>query len=300
MKTNQFKNLIMVTDKAGSEASDKLYKGTKIGVASTAALLAAALSGPAAPLAAGGAALAVELFSATFGPPLEKRRNRWMETLDEKLKELEMKIDGFTIENLVEDEVFITTLINATQIAIRSHQKEKLDSLRNAVLNAALPNSLDDELQLLFLSFLDTFSATHIRLLKFLDTPQSFVERSELNSLENDACLNFHIEKIFPGFSEESGLYSQIFKDLKERGLVSIEASSVFSKLKKSLKEVSIKNAVNSGNINEAFSHLLDNKKEDNESMKPILYKLLRSSDSEKGLLSDLGKAFTQFLSSPI
>jgi hypothetical protein len=289
----------MVTDKAGSEASDKLYKGTKIGVASTAALLAAALSGP-APLAAGGAALAVELFSATFGPPLEKRRNRWMETLDEKLKELEMKIDGFTIENLAEDEVFITTLINATQIAIRSHQKEKLDSLRNAVLNAALPNSLDDELQLLFLSFLDTFSATHIRLLKFLDTPQSFVERSELNSLENDACLNFHIEKIFPGFSEESGLYSQIFKDLKERGLVSMEAISVFSKLKKSLKELRIKDAVSSGNINEAFSHLLDNKKEDNESMKPILYKLLRSSDSEKGLLSDLGKAFTQFLSSPI
>jgi hypothetical protein len=200
----------MVTDKAGSEASEKVYKGTKIGLTSTAALLAAALSGPAAPLAAGGAALAVELFSATFGPPLEKRRDQWIESLYEKLKELETKIDGFTIDNLAENEVFITTLINATQIAIRSHQKEKHDSLRNIVLNAALPNSLDEELQLLFLSFLDSFSATHVRLLNFLDKPQAVVGLIDRINPGNNDYVTSCINKAFPGFSEESVFYDQI------------------------------------------------------------------------------------------
>ena len=286
-------------NRSDSEASDKLYKGTKIGLASTAALLAAALSGPAAPLAAGGAALAVELFSATFGPPLEKRRDQWIEALHEKLKELETKIDGFTIENLVENEVFITILINATQIAIRSHQKEKLDSVRNAVLNAALPNSLDEEFQLLFLSFLDGFSATHIRLLNFLDKPQDVIGSIDpINPGNNDHITNC-IERILPGFSEESVFYDQIIKDLREKGLLS-KKENVQILLEKSMKEKRIKYAVKQGDVDGAFSYILDDEKEGDESVKQIIDKLLYLPNREGKLLSDLGKAFVQFLSSPI
>jgi hypothetical protein len=286
-------------DKSDSEASDKLYKGTKIGLASIAAFLAAASSGPAAPLAAGGAALVMELFSATFGPPLEKRRDQWIESLYEKLKELETKIDGFTIDNLAENEVFITTLINATQIAIRSHQKEKHDSLRNTVLNAALPNSLDEELQLLFLSFLDNFSATHVRLLNFLDKPQAVVGLIDrINPGNNDYVTNC-INKAFPGFSEESVFYDQIVKDLREKGLLS-KKENVQILLEKSMKEQRIKYAVGQGNVNEAFSYILDDEKQGNESIKQIVDELLYSPNKQGKLLSDLGRAFVQFLSSPM
>jgi hypothetical protein len=286
-------------DKSDSEASDKLYKGTKIGLASIAAFLAAASSGPATPLAAGGAALVMELFSATFGPPLEKRRDQWIESLYEKLKELETKIDGFTIDNLAENEVFITTLINATQIAIRSHQKEKHDSLRNTVLNAALPNSLDEELQLLFLSFLDNFSATHVRLLNFLDKPQAVVGLIDrINPGNNDYVTNC-INKAFPGFSEESVFYDQIVKDLREKGLLS-KKENVQILLEKSMKEQRIKYAVGQGNVNEAFSYILDDEKQGNESIKQIVDELLYSPNKQGKLLSDLGRAFVQFLSSPM
>lgn len=81
-----------------------------------------------------------ELFNTVIIPPLEKRRNKWIESIAEGLKELEEKVDDFKIENLKDNEMFITTVMHAKQVAIRNHQKEKLAALRNAVLNAGLPN----------------------------------------------------------------------------------------------------------------------------------------------------------------
>ena len=73
---------------------------------------------------------AVELFQYVVQPPLEKRRFEWMTSIGEKLNELEE--NKFDLEKLKNDENFISVMMNASQMALRTHQEEKLDALRNA------------------------------------------------------------------------------------------------------------------------------------------------------------------------
>ena len=91
-------------------------------------------------------AAASELFTIILAPPLEKRRVEWMNDVAERLKELE-EHGELNLEDLQDNETFITTVMQASQAAIRNHQSEKREALRNAVLNAALPQAPEESLQ---------------------------------------------------------------------------------------------------------------------------------------------------------
>ncbi len=71
-------------------------------------------------------------------PPLTRRRDNFFEDAVRRLRDLEKRVDGFRFEDLANDERFISAMVQATQAALRTHQQEKLDALRNAVLNVAL------------------------------------------------------------------------------------------------------------------------------------------------------------------
>lgn len=103
-------------------------------------------------------------------PPLSKRRAAWEISVTEKLNELGDKVEGFNVNDLVDDESFITTYINATRLAISEHRSEKIDAFRNAVLNAALPSSPNDDELALFLSYIDRLTPWHLRLLDYFKT----------------------------------------------------------------------------------------------------------------------------------
>lgn len=107
-----------------------------------------------------------ELFNAIITPPLDKRRDAWVESIATGLLELETKFKGFSIDDLAKSDAFITTAIQATRIAISNHHKAKLDALRNAVLNSASPNfDLDGDIQLIFLNLIESLTPAHLRLL---------------------------------------------------------------------------------------------------------------------------------------
>lgn len=101
---------------------------------------------------------AVELFQYVVQPPLEKRRFEWMTSIGEKLNELEE--NKFDLEKLKNDENFISVMMNASQMALRTHQEEKLDALRNAILNVAKGEAPDESVQHLFLNFVDFYCAS--------------------------------------------------------------------------------------------------------------------------------------------
>lgn len=65
-----------------------------------------------------------ELFKATLTPPLEKRRDQWMATIAQAVEELQQK-SGITPQSLSENEEFISLLIEASQIAWKTHLEEK-------------------------------------------------------------------------------------------------------------------------------------------------------------------------------
>lgn len=112
-----------------------------------------------------------EIFSLIVTEPIIKRRDEWIQSIEMALKELEQKMPNFRIDELPKNNKFITTLLHASQAAIRNHQKEKLELLRNMVLNSGLPKSPEEDVQLVFLNIAETFTSWHLTIMKFLGEP---------------------------------------------------------------------------------------------------------------------------------
>ena len=119
--------------------------------------------------------LAAEFFARVLAPPLDRRRQEWMESVAAAVNQLHDRIDGLSVDRLAENESFTTALLHASQAAVRTHDQEKRSALRNAVLNAALPSAPDDELQIIFLNYVDELTPTHLRILRVLDDPEAFL-----------------------------------------------------------------------------------------------------------------------------
>ncbi len=132
-------------------------------------LVRGALSG--IPIAGG---VASEIFNLIIVPPLTKRRDEWIDSIVEGLNDLEVKVEGFKIEELSKNDSFITTIMHATQAVIRNHQTEKLEALRNAVLNTALATSpREDNIIMIYLNFIESFTPWHIKMLSLFEEHQT-------------------------------------------------------------------------------------------------------------------------------
>lgn len=176
----------------------------------------------AVPLAGGPAA---ELFNAIITPPLAKRRNKWIESIAEGLKQLEEKVEGFSVESLSENEMFITTVMHATQSAIRNHQEEKLEALRNAILNAATPNPPEEDLQMMFLNWVDELTPWYLRILKFFDNPKAWAQKHGITLPDRPMGAPAHaLEDGFPELRGKRNFYDSIIKDLYSKDLMGLES----------------------------------------------------------------------------
>jgi hypothetical protein len=57
---------------------------------------------------------------------------------------------------------------------LRTHQVEKRDALRNALLNVIRDKSLDEKKQVFFLALIDLFTVTHLELIRLFADPTTF------------------------------------------------------------------------------------------------------------------------------
>lgn len=185
---------------------DRLHTLAKAGIGST-PLLGAAAS---------------ELFTVILAPPLEKRRVEWMNDVAEHLKELEERGE-LNLEDLQDNETFITTVMQASQAAVRNHQSEKRDALRNAVLNAALPHAPEESIQQLFITQVDTFTVWHIRLLDLFKDPTAWFERNDvtLPDFSFSSSLEELLEAAWPELKGQYDFLNIIVEELKAKGLYS-------------------------------------------------------------------------------
>jgi len=172
--------------------------------------------------------LAAEFFDLVIKPPLSKRLDAWMESVTEGLKGLEEKVEGFKVEDLSQNEMFITTFMQATQAATRNHQKEKLEALKNAALNAALPNAPEDDIKLIFLNFVDILTPWHLRILRFFNNPKEWLHNHEIKVDINDLPFGYSsvkvLERIFPKLQNKGNFCEIIVRDLLTKDLLSGDA----------------------------------------------------------------------------
>jgi hypothetical protein len=119
---------------------------------------------------------AAEVFNLLFVPPFQKRLESWMHMVAADLDEL--RHSGLiSLEALSNDERFVTTMIQCTQVAIRHHQQEKLDLLRNAVFNTARKKYAKDNFESTFIQYIDQLTPKHIALLFFLWNEESNLQK---------------------------------------------------------------------------------------------------------------------------
>jgi hypothetical protein len=176
-----------------------------------------------------------ELFSYIFTPPWDDRRDAWIKSIEDDLRKLHSKVEGLSIEKLRENELFVSVVSQATRAALLTHEEQKLKALRNACVNAALPNSPDEDLQLIFINLLDSMTASHIQVLLFLDDPQGHLEAHGIGDLESSASFSLipYIETVLSHAGRPS-FYSLILEQLKERGLFDLHAGDGVHKLYRS------------------------------------------------------------------
>jgi hypothetical protein len=160
-------------------------------------------------------------FEALFAAPIEKRKEEWLKKLADVVTELGARVDGLTPDRLVQDEVFVTVIMQSSQIALRNHQAEKLEALRNAVLNTVL-STIDEDEKFIFLRLIDQLAPVHLRLLKFLDDPRIWMETHGINNPGwSMGGLSSVLEHCFPTMVGRRDVYDQVIRDLQTEGLVS-------------------------------------------------------------------------------
>lgn len=158
---------------------------------------------------------AAELLQLVIQPPLEKRREKWMEEIAQGLRDLETK--GLKIEDLQQNEQFISAVLHASQIALRTHKEEKRAALRNAVLNVARGQSTEEALQIVFLNLVDLFTEWHLRILRLFQAPPAVPGLLA-------GGLSDVLERTYPELKGQREFYDPIWRDLYFRNLVSTEA----------------------------------------------------------------------------
>ena len=171
-------------------------------------------------LAPGVDAVAAALLTSITRPFLSRRYEDFAIDVLEHLAKLQEQIDDFNIESLLDNEQFITVLSEACFIAVRTHQKAKLEALRNAVLNSALLPNLDDDKQLMFVRWIGELTPSHLRILSLAVDPQKWDGKPLPSSARNWPNTDTR-QYLFPEYDNDTGLYDQFVRDLTSRGLLS-------------------------------------------------------------------------------
>jgi hypothetical protein len=252
-----------------SDNSDKNYNALKAVVSSVPAV----------------GSLAVGFFDSYIVSPSMQRIRNFLENLVLELEELKSKIELVDFES----PAFQTILIRAYQIAVRTHKEQKLEALRNIVLNSSIRRPLKDDILEMFLDCVDNFTELHISTLKHLH----YLERYTPEQLNT----------YFPISEENEAVYNQVLKDLADKGLISLREDFIteedkgdmyWRSLAQTIPQVPVDFHIRPGEV----MHLKTIKRQENINI--LLANCLRNgSSTQESRTTKLGKQFIKFIEYP-
>jgi hypothetical protein len=155
--------------------------------------------------------VALELFNALVQTPLQRKTQIFMEEVAEKLLE-----HGIKIAELQNNEYFKSILIETIIVAMKTHNQQKREMLKTAIIHSALGITIDDDSAVLFVRYIDELTSKHILLLR-----QLHLHPEPLRTIKG-------YEELYKLFSEEIGspvskdAFKFLCEDLAIRGLIRI------------------------------------------------------------------------------
>jgi hypothetical protein len=98
-----------------------------------------------------------------------RRQEAWMQEVSTAINELRGTL-GLTTEQLTANQAFVSFLLQATPIALRTHRTEKLRALKSALVSVGSPAGPDEDLATQFLRYIDELTPSHLRILQAVQT----------------------------------------------------------------------------------------------------------------------------------
>ena len=170
-----------------------------------------------------------ELLNLAILPQIDKRREDWLNSLAERLQKLEERDDGFQMAVLADHPAFTSAMLQASAIALRNHDEEKLEALRNAVLTVAVSSTAGEDEHERFISLVDTCGAWHLRILAFLANKQGIAEKRGAPPFPSWSAggASTVLEHVYPELVGRRDFYDLIVSDLSRAGLTTTDTLHV-------------------------------------------------------------------------
>src|SRR5439155_12172065 len=112
--------------------------------------------------------------------------------------------------------------------APRTGDREKLEALRNGILNVALAPSLDESLTQLFLAWIDRLTLRHLRLLRAADDPQEWSKQHDfVYAPGRTGPIADFLVAAFPDLADRRDFLDLMWTELFQSGLVTIPAADM-------------------------------------------------------------------------
>lgn len=169
---------------------------------------------------------ATAVFGSILSPTLNARREKWFSELQKGFDELKNKVKGFDPEKSLQNDEVVTVVLQATQIAMRTHNEEKLQILRNAVLNTALKIDIIEDEKSMFFNIVDDLTPIDIAVLRTFYDPQKAIKELVENGCRINAEKNSNDEQVtipddFAKYLRiDPNFYKIILNNLETRGLL--------------------------------------------------------------------------------
>ena len=111
-------------------------------------------------------------FATAMGLAYNRRMSAWFDDVAEAITELQDRSDDWPpLEDLADNDAFVDAVVAATRAAQGTAHQDKLQALRNGVLNSLGPNAPTADEQARFFRLVDQLTPSHLRLLTFLHDP---------------------------------------------------------------------------------------------------------------------------------
>jgi hypothetical protein len=178
--------------------------------------------GSALKAAAGGgwAGLTAEGLGQVVGSVFKTQVQTFVEGLAHRLKDLEKT--QLTLEEILSNPKFLDAAFRAAIAAGTTHQEEKREALRNAVLNSALPGSPDEDRQQMFIAYIERLTASHLRVLRVVADGAPVFATGAWDHVSPDPKIEKSLEASDPDLAKDRDFAQQVCFDLQGLNLIAL------------------------------------------------------------------------------
>jgi hypothetical protein len=160
---------------------------------------------------------------------LNQKREEWLEGLAEEVEELRERLGGVDLDTLVSDPRFSDAVVSAARTVEHTSQADKLEVLRNAVLNSVAPDAPDADTQAIFMSLVDRLTPTHLRMLTLWDNPPAWFTSRGLPGPASSGSRVRTVEAALPELQGRGKLITLIASELKNAQLLAADMEGMAS-----------------------------------------------------------------------